>query len=261
MGGRLGGGGVAALANAVPSKQAIGVIWRPVQAVVPEPREAPIHAYWLPYEADTTYEMTLGAQANYFFTAGLSGCCVVVNGEPTAPRVAHVNRTEAGSAKFQAVIAQSRAVEEAMAKQRAMSQGQTYTSTTGKEAQTSREIMFQELKSKVAARQAGRNAAQDLNGYCKWGEQYHQLCGVVGVRNQATGVWSFYYQCYRNVGPPPRSSQSLDSSPNGTDRFSGSPDDRLLRDGTLQPPPPYRPAIGPALRRRRFTWLGFLDNA
>jgi hypothetical protein len=204
MGGRLGeGGSLEALAARVPMLQAIGVIWRPAANVRPEPREAPIKAYWLPYEADKTYETILGADANYFFTAGLSGCCVMVSGDPTAPRVAHINRTEAGSATFQKEVAGPRAIEEALARRRAMAQGEGFTSRTGKEAQTNRQIMFQELKSKVAAREARRDTRNDLLGYCKWGEQYRDLCGVVGIRNQATGVWAFHYQCYRNVGAPP----------------------------------------------------------
>lgn len=205
MGVRLGEAeiGVEALADRVPTRQAIGVIWRPAPDVRPAPREAPIYGYWLPYEADRTYETALGAAANYFFTAGLSGCCVMVSGDPTAPCVAHINRTEAGSATFQAVVARPRADEEGLARGRAQVSGEQFASRTGKEAQTNRQIMFQELKSKVAARAAHRDTAHDLLGYCKWGMHYRDLCGVIGIRNQGTGVWSFYYQCYRNVAAPP----------------------------------------------------------
>jgi hypothetical protein len=203
-GGRLGGGGLEALTTAQPTKQAIGVIWRPAPRERPEAREAPIRAYWLPYEADHTYETILGGGANYFFTAGLSGCCVMVSGDPTAPRVAHINRTETGNGTYQSVVGQPLAGEEALAKQRAKAQGLGFVSRTGKEAQTNRQILFQELKSKVAARAAHRDTSHDLLGYCKWGVQYTDLCGVVGVRNQATGVWAFYYQRYRNLTAPPQ---------------------------------------------------------
>jgi hypothetical protein len=198
-GGRLGTGGVIGAAM----KQSIGVIWRPAADVLPEPRENPIKAYWLPYEADYTYETVLGAQANYFFTAGLSGCSVMVSGDPTAPRVTHINRTEAGSATFQAAVEQHiDKDDEAFAQRRAMVRGLQFTSRTGKEAKTNRQILFQELRTAIAARQTGRNTAQDILGYCKWGEHYRDLCGVIGVRNQGSGVWKFYYQCYRNVSAP-----------------------------------------------------------
>lgn len=197
------GGGVADITNNRPGVlKAIGVIWRPAPDIKPKPRENPILAYWLPYEADKTYEMTLGAEANYFFTAGLSGCCVVVSGDPTEPRVAHVNRTEAGSPRFQAVVAKAMAADEAIAERRARVRGEQFFSRTGKEAQTSRQILFQELKSKVAAMEDHRDTSHDLMGYCKWGEQYTSIAVVMGVRNQGSGVWSFYYQNYRNETAP-----------------------------------------------------------
>ncbi len=202
-GGRMGDGeDVQAFAARAPILQAIGVVWRAAANVRPQPRETPLFGYWLPYEADRTFETVLGNQANFFFTAGLSGCCVVVSGDPLAPRVAHINRTETGNATFQSVVARPRAVEEALARQRAQAQGTSFASRTGKEAQTSRQVMFQELQSKVAARATGRNTANDLLGQCKWGEQYRDLAGVVGVRDTLTGVWAFYYQCYRNVAAP-----------------------------------------------------------
>ena len=188
--------------------QAIGVIWRPAPDVKPEPREPPIHAYWLPYEADKTHELVLGNAANYFFTAGLSGCCVMVSGNPRAPRVAHINRTEAGSATFKSVIGDRLLAEDKLAKQRARARGLKFVSRTDKEAKTNRQIMFQELKSKADAFATGRDTSNDLFGYCKWGEQYSDLCGVIGLRNQGTGVWEFYYQRYRNA-PAPRELANL----------------------------------------------------
>ena len=182
--------------------QAVGVIWRAAPNVRPAPRETPLVGYWLPYKADRTFETVLGNQADFFFTAGLSGCCVVVSGDPLAPRVAHINRTEAGSATFQSVVAGPRAETEALARQWARAQGTSFTSRTGKEAQTGRQMMFQELQTKVAARAVGRDTSNDLLGHCKWGQQYRDLAGVVGVRDKATGVWAFYYQCYRNVTAP-----------------------------------------------------------
>ncbi|MGE8409621.1 MAG: hypothetical protein ACN6QH_21565 [Pseudomonas sp.] len=183
--------------------QLLGTFWKPAPAVVPPPREAPIAAYWLPYEADRTREITLGNAANFFFTAGLTGCSVMVSGDPSAPRVAHINRTEEGSALFQRVVAQPLAAEEALVEQQARAHGVAFEKRTGKEAQTNRQLLFQELQTKVDARQSGRNTNHDILGYCKWGEHYRELCGVIGFRNQASGNWEFYYQRYRNQAAPP----------------------------------------------------------
>jgi hypothetical protein len=128
----------------------------------------------------------------------------MVTGDPVAPRVAHINRTEAGSATFQAVVARPLlATDDPLERQRAQAQGTPFLSRTDKEVQTDRQLLFQELKTKVAARETGRNTANDLNGYCKWGEHYTSLCGVIGVRNQGSGVWSFYYQKFRTEPAPP----------------------------------------------------------
>lgn len=186
-----------------PGVRNVGMIWSAASASAPPPREAPIRGYWLPYAADKTYEIELGGAANYFFTAGLSGCCVVVTGDPTAPRVAHVNRTEAGGDAFKASVSGPMAAEERLAKQHARMHGQSFESRVSKEVQTNRQIMFQELKTAVAARAAARDTSGDVLGYCKWGEPYNDLAGVIGVRNQVTGVWKFYYQRYRNVAAPP----------------------------------------------------------
>jgi len=181
--GSLDAGGIGAI---VP--KAIGVIWRAAEDERPPEREAPIKAYWLPYQADKTYETTLTGGANYFFTAGLSGCSVIISGDPTAPRVAHVNRTEEGGDLY------NRMVKPAI--------GPDHAPHTSKENQTNRQFMFQELKTKVAARAAARDTSDDVLGYCKWGEQYRELAGVFGVRNQGTGAWKFYYQCYRSQPAP-----------------------------------------------------------
>jgi len=199
------GGPVSAIGTGrAPALQSVGVIWRPAPDVRPAPRENPILAYWLPYEADQTYEMVLGTNANYFFTAGLSGCCVMVTGDPSAPRVAHINRTDAGNATFQAVVANPLlATDDPVERRRAQIQGTAFPSRTDKEVQTNRQLLFQELKTKVAARAAARNTANDLHGYCKWGEHYDSLCAVAGVRNQGSSVWSFYYQKLKNEPAPP----------------------------------------------------------
>lgn len=65
--------------------------------------------YFLPYNADEAYRITLKdkraptdipagkAQVNYFFTEQLDGCSIVVEGDPKAPTVYHLNAKGHGS--------------------------------------------------------------------------------------------------------------------------------------------------------------------
>ena len=54
------------------------------------PNSHPIHAYWLPYEANKYCETTLGNAADYMFTATLTGCTIGV-GSGHTPKVSHIN--------------------------------------------------------------------------------------------------------------------------------------------------------------------------
>jgi len=64
--------------------------------------------YFLPWEADAATTMTIGANADHFFTSTLSGCTVQVNGPANAPTITHGNRkttfTTHGLATAQAEI-------------------------------------------------------------------------------------------------------------------------------------------------------------
>jgi hypothetical protein len=188
----------------------------------PNPRrsnEGPIKAYWLPFQMNRTFEMDLGAAANYFFTAGLSGCTVVVSGNPQAPHVAHINRMN--GAELNAMI---------------QKYNPSYAAPTKAET-TQRQVMLQELQAVVAARNAGLGApgklpslrgknygVRELNpwavnpkgavdvggpskgtgnlyfGVCDFEEHYKGpsefdcLAQVTGHRNANTGNWRFFYQ-------------------------------------------------------------------
>lgn len=50
-------------------------------------------AYYLPWRSNHATMISLGVQANYFFTSSLSGCAVHVFGNPQSPTVIHANRT------------------------------------------------------------------------------------------------------------------------------------------------------------------------
>jgi len=55
-----------------------------------DPAVGGFNAYYLPWdETGGALYMTLGGAADYFFTAGLSGCSIMISGNPTAPTVYH----------------------------------------------------------------------------------------------------------------------------------------------------------------------------
>ena len=54
------------------------------------PDSHPIRAYWLPYQANSHCETTLGNQAEFMFTATLTGCTLAV-GSGMSPKVSHIN--------------------------------------------------------------------------------------------------------------------------------------------------------------------------
>ena len=177
----------------------MGVIWRPAPKEKLKPREVPLFAYWLPYQANRTHELMLGDKANFFFTAGLSGCTVIVTEDPRNPRVAHINRTVT-AASVPAHRGRTGYEVGELEKRRAQVTGESFQSrmpTPTKEELTTRQMMLQELKSKVAAKEQGRT--NDVLGICTWGVHYTTLASVFGVRNVGTGVWNFYRQRYQSA--------------------------------------------------------------
>jgi hypothetical protein len=182
--------------------------------------ESPIRAYWVPFRMNRTYELQLGTEANFMFTAGLSGCSVVVSGDPQRPTVAHINRMNGPELEHM------------------IQKYNPQYATPTKAETTQRQIMLQELKSVVAARNAGLGAVgkiprlrgvnygkNELNpwalnprhaidvggprrqgtgnlifGVCDFEHHYNGpsefdcLAQVTGVRNMNTGNWRFYYQ-------------------------------------------------------------------
>jgi hypothetical protein len=67
------------------------------QTVVIRPRAAKnlssstdVVAYWLAWEEYKATEITLGGEANFFFTSELTGCRVIVSGSTVSPKIVHV---------------------------------------------------------------------------------------------------------------------------------------------------------------------------
>jgi hypothetical protein len=52
---------------------------------------AALRAYYLPWQSNNSYSMTLGAQADFFFTAPMNGCAFFVTGDRQTPTVYHSN--------------------------------------------------------------------------------------------------------------------------------------------------------------------------
>jgi hypothetical protein len=107
--------------------------------------EAPIQAHWLPFRMNRTFEMDLVGGPRFFFTAGLSGCTVVVAGDPTRPHVAHINRMDGPELRQM----MDRFVPKVAAPTIEARPDANKSETT------LRQMMHQELKAAVAARDAG----------------------------------------------------------------------------------------------------------
>lgn len=190
--------------------------------------EPPIRAYWLPFKMNRTYEMDLGTSADFFFTAGLSGCTVVVGGDPQAPHAAHINRMD--GPELQKIMDQYRPVRNTMDPfgihdfepdykdlRPAATKGET----------TTRQILMQEIKAAAAARAAGtslrgtnftprtaggvtvggpRGAGNHIFGVLDFEKHYKGVsdteatASVTGYRDRASGNWHFVYQMFGSTG-------------------------------------------------------------
>jgi hypothetical protein len=192
--------------------------------------EAPIRAYWLPFKMNRTYEMDLGTNADFFFTAGLSGCTVVVGGDPQAPHAAHINRMD--GPELEAVFKRlaPTTFEEEMERQRARSQGESFKSRMPKATKaesTTRQILMQEIKAAASARAAGTGlrgtnftprttggvalggpqaagnhifGVLDFERHYKGTSNLEATASVTGVRDRGTGNWHFVYQIFGSTG-------------------------------------------------------------
>jgi hypothetical protein len=223
-----------------PSPQVSAFIQKPAPKTT-KPLETPFKAYWLTYEANATHEMDLGAACNFFFTAGLSGCTVVVSGNPQTPHVAHINRADG--------VELGRKFDKFMPNRVQFNRPEPTKAET-----TTRAMMLQELQAAVKARAAGVNPKLTGNnfpkrdgdpwavgkvielggpsrggphifGVCDYALHYkganplQALACVVGMRNTATGNWHFYMQ-------------RLDAKPGHMSVNRGAP--QISRRGPLQ---------------------------
>jgi len=185
------------------------------------PNEPPIRANWLPFKMNRTYEMDLDNNAPYFFTAGLSGCTVVVAGDPQQPHAAHINRME--NPDLPALMDRFRPQRPSDA----ATGYQDLRPDPTKAETTSRQVLMQEIKAAAAARAAGtglrganyarpplgpgpvggpRVGGNYIFGVVDFALHYQgptptdATANVVGYRNTATGNWHFVYQVFSSTG-------------------------------------------------------------
>jgi hypothetical protein len=190
--------------------------------------EGPIMAFWLPFKMNRTYEMDLDASANFFFTAGLSGCTVVVSGDPQHPHAAHINRME--NTELQSLMDRFRPKRNSMDPLGVQNMDGGYEDlrpAPTKAETTTRQTLMQEIKAAAAARAAGtslrgnnyqprRTGAVQVGGPKATGTHIFGVvdfalhyegptaldatANVVGIRNTATGNWHFVYQVFGSTG-------------------------------------------------------------
>jgi hypothetical protein len=203
----------------------IGKFWRQAGTDLSQlnrSNEKWMNAYWLPWAMNRTYEMDLNADADLFFTAGLSGCTFVVSGDPLTPHVAHINRMDGAdlTGKMDQLRPQRVSVDPLGI--RNFDGGyEDLRPTPTKAETTTRQVLMQEIKASAAARAAGtgirgtnygrRNAGginiggpqmngNHIFGVVDWALHYSgprtddALASVVGLRDPVTHHWKFYFQ-------------------------------------------------------------------
>lgn len=226
------GYGSAGKRESVSLPRTVGHVIRPadMQGNTPiKSDEAPLKAFWLPWKLNRTFELQLDDQADFFFTAQLSGCTFTVSGQAEAPRVAHINRAETPELQQmhqeRTQLPQNLAYKEGFEKQRALATASSFTSLLPpkptKAGTTSKEMLLQEMKAAAEARairlasgaaprvtaQGGRKPGESaprkdyMFGYVDWARDYgsnqENLVSVMGYRDTTTRHWKFVYQLLR----------------------------------------------------------------
>lgn len=205
--------------------------WDRVSGSVMERRssnETPIIAHWLPFRMNRTFEMDLDNSADFFFTAGLSGCTVVISGDPQRPHAAHINRME--NPDLPALMDRfrpRRVSTDPLGVQNLDGGYEDLRPAPTKSETTSRQVLMQEIKAAAAAKAAGtrlrgnnfqprtvgntviggpENAGNYIFGVVDFDLHYKgptpldATANVVGYRNSATGNWRFVYQVFGSTG-------------------------------------------------------------
>jgi hypothetical protein len=123
-----------------------------------------LDAYWCPYDDDAMHSIVVDGAANFMFTSNMDGCSFGVGSQtPTgARRVAHVNLRSQGPSSHAA----QRGTLTVGGLDRHMVDPDAYMSSPLQPT-----AIYGEIKATT-----------------------------IGIRNRATGHWSFYYQHYRLIG-------------------------------------------------------------
>ncbi len=205
--------------------------WDRMRGTVSESRisnERPIRAHWLPFKMNRTFDIDLDHQADFFFTAGLSGCTVVVSGDPQNPHVAHINRMEGPElTRLMDKYRPKRVSTDPLGVHNFDGGYEDLRPVPTKAETTNRQLLMQEIKAAAAARAAGtslrgtnydardvggiqvggpRQAGNHVFGVVDFARHYagpsplDATANVVGYRNTTTGNWRFVYQIFGSTG-------------------------------------------------------------
>jgi len=121
-----------------------------------------LSAYWLPWSENSSWSVQLGADADFFFTATMDGCSLAISSGAT-PIVTHANYKSPDNPG----VASEELTRERIDQQHA---------ALG--VDVSRTLMKSRYAARAVLKERGIN----------------KMVTVVGFRNTATGVWSFYWQ-------------------------------------------------------------------
>lgn len=135
----------------------------------PQNAISPLRAYYLPWDANKSYYMTLGNQANFFFTAPMNGCAFLVKGPAATPTVCHANYYI----------------------------DPTTTTLTNEQRYERRRTFYPRLQRLFAD-----SHMLEPDFYLKPNDVLSLVTSVFGFRNTNTGAWTFYYHVVFGASQP-----------------------------------------------------------
>lgn len=149
--------------------------------------------YWLPYQHNKTYRITLkgskktGLTANHFFTPNLTGCLVHVDGPPNEPTVYHSNAEKHTTGKSGA----DAKVLDVLHKIQTM-QARIRAATTREPVGALNMTAYapHSLSDEMLMSEAERLGKERSASFATMS----QAATVFGVRDADSGNWTFYYQ-------------------------------------------------------------------
>lgn len=119
----------------------------------------PITAFWVPWSTNSCWSVKLSADADYFFTPTMNGCCLAIS-SGSNPVVTHGNYRNGN------IVDQKRTMDEIRQQHQGLGVG----------------VLKSLEKDTYAATPEEKHEGLD------------NLVTVIGIRNRITGAWDFYWQ-------------------------------------------------------------------